>query len=103
MYAVVVTGGKQYRVAAGDRLRVELIDTPIGETVELDQVRLIAGGVGIVVAPDKLASAKVLAEVADHGKRKKIRVFKKKRRQGYRRTYGHRQQYTELVIRDIQA
>ena len=103
MYAVIMTGGKQYRVAPGDKVRVEKLDVPMGETVELDQVRLIAGEDGVVVAPDALASAKVVAEVTGQGRLKKIRVFKKKRCKNYTRTYGHRQSYTELTVRDIQA
>jgi large subunit ribosomal protein L21 len=101
MYAVVVTGGKQYKVAQGDRLRVEKIDAVVGDTVELGPVRLLAKEDGIVVDPEALSSAKVLAEITDQGKRKKIRVFKYKRRKGYRRTQGHRQLFTELLVRDI--
>jgi large subunit ribosomal protein L21 len=103
MYAVIVTGGKQYKVAQGDRLRVEKIEAEVGDTVELDQVRLLSGDDGIVVDPKKLTSAKVIAEVVDRGKRKKIRVFKMKRRKNYARHYGHRQQFTEIKIQSIQA
>ncbi len=103
MYAVVSTGGKQYKVAQGDRLRVERLDTPVGETVELGPVHMIAGDDGIVVTPDALASAKVVAEVTGQGRHKKIRVFKKKRRKNYMRTYGHRQAFTEITIREIQS
>lgn len=103
MYAVVNTGGKQYRVAPGDRLRVEKLDAEIGQTVELDKVSLIANGDSVVVDPQALASAKVVAEVLSQGRAKKIRVFKYKRRKNYRRTIGHRQSYTELAIREIQA
>jgi large subunit ribosomal protein L21 len=103
MYAVIMTGGKQYKVAQGDVLRVEKLDVPVGELIDLDQVRLIASDDGVVVAPDALASAKVVAQVTGQGRLKKIRVFKKKRRKNYTRTYGHRQSYTELTVRDIQA
>lgn len=103
MYAVVMTGGKQYRVSEGDILRVEKLEAPVGGTVELDQVRLVAKDDGVIVDPQGLASAKVVAEVTGQGRRKKIRVFKYKRRKNYRRTYGHRQDYTELKIREIQA
>lgn len=103
MYAVIVTGGKQYRVAQGDRLRVEKLDNAVGEMVEIDDVRLISKEDGVIVDPGALSSAKVIAEVTGAGRRKKIRVFKMKRRKNYSRTYGHRQDYTELVIRDIQA
>lgn len=101
MYAVVVTGGKQYKVAQGDRLRVEKIDANLGDTVELGPVRLLAREDGLVVDPEALASAKVVAEITGQGKRKKIRVFKYKRRKNYRRTQGHRQPFTEVLVRDI--
>jgi len=103
MYAVVITGGKQYRVALGDTLRVEKIDAEVGVTVQLDKVSLLAKDDGMVADPGALASAKVMAEVVSQGRAKKIRVFKYKRRKNYRRTQGHRQSYTELRIREIQA
>ncbi|MBI2425590.1 MAG: 50S ribosomal protein L21 [Candidatus Hydrogenedentes bacterium] len=103
MYAVVFTGGKQYKVAEGDRLRVEKLDTPVGESVELTNVRMIAREDGLIVDPGALASAKVVALVLDQDKRKKVRIFKKKRRKGYQRTNGHRQPFTELKITQIQA
>jgi large subunit ribosomal protein L21 len=103
MYAVVVTGGKQYKVAEGDRLRVEKINTPVGEQVELDNVCLLVKEDGIVAEPDALSSARVVAEVTAEGKRKKIKVFKKKRRKNYMRTHGHRQQFSEITIRAIKA
>ena len=103
MYAVVVTGGKQYKVAQGDRLRVEKLDTPVGGQVELGKVCLLVNDDGIVSDPAALSGARVLAEVTGDGKRKKIRVFKKKRRKNYMRTYGHRQQFSEITIREIQA
>jgi large subunit ribosomal protein L21 len=103
MYAVIQTGGKQYKVSQGDTLRVEKLEAAVGETVELDHVSLIAKEDGIVVDPKALESAKVVAEVTGQRRAKKIRVFKYKRRKNYHRTYGHRQQYTELQIRDIQA
>jgi large subunit ribosomal protein L21 len=102
MYAVVTTGGKQYRVSEGDVLRVEKLTGEIGETLELGQVHLVARESGIV-AGSALESAKVLAEVVSYGRRKKIRVFKYKRRKNYRRTIGHRQDYTEIRITAIQA
>lgn len=103
MYAVVVTGGKQYKVAEGDRLRVEKIDTPVGEQVELDKVCLLVNEDGIIAEPGALSSARVIAEVTAVGKRKKIKVFKMKRRKNYRRTNGHRQQFSEITIRAIKA
>ena len=103
MYAVVVTGGKQYKVAEGDRLRVEKLDGPVGGQVELGKVCLLVNADGIVADADALGSARVVAEITGEGKRKKIRVFKKKRRKGYMRTQGHRQQFSEITIREIKA
>ena len=103
MYAVVSTGGKQYKVAQGDRLRIEKLDAPVGETVELGPVHMLAKDDGTLMEADALASAKVLAEVTGQDRHKKIRVFKKKRRKNYMRTYGHRQAFTEITIREIQS
>lgn len=103
MYAVVTTGGKQYRVSEGARLRVEKLNAVVGEMVELGPVRLLAKEDGLVVNPDLLAAAKVIAEVTGQGRRKKIRVFKYKRRKNYRRTIGHRQSYTEVLVKEIQS
>jgi len=103
MYAVVVTGGKQYKVAEGDRLRVEKLDAPVGGEVELGKVCLLVNDDGIVADAGALGGARVLATVTGEGKRKKIRVFKKKRRKGYMRTQGHRQQFTEITISAIKA
>jgi len=102
MYAVMTTGGKQYRVAQGDRLRVQKIDVEKGGTVELP-VSLIANDGDVVIDPAKLGGAKVVATVVEHGRLKKIKVFKYKRRQGYRRTQGHRQDYTTIKIEAIQG
>jgi len=103
MYAVVKTGGKQYKVTQGDLLRVELLDAEVGDTIELGSVCLVVKDDGVVTDPQALASAKVTAQVTVHGRGKKIRVFKYKRRKNYHRTYGHRQSYTELRVREIQA
>ena len=104
MYAVVTTGGKQIKVSQGDVVRVEKLDAAKGDTVELDQVHFIANDEGgIEIDNDALAKAKVICQVVGEGKRKKIRVFKKKRRKNYIRTNGHRQWYTELKVNDIQA
>jgi len=103
MYAVVATGGKQVKVAEGDRLRVEKIDKEVGDTVELADVKFIAKDDGPILDPDTLGKAKVLCTVTGQGRGKKIRVFKYKRRKNYHRTYGHRQSYTELKIEKIEA
>jgi len=103
MYAVVTTGGKQVRVSEGDVIRVEKLEAQVGETVELDTVNLLGGDNGAVLDSAALAKAKVVCEVTDQGRRKKIRVFKMKRRKNYHRTFGHRQMYTELKVQQIQS
>jgi large subunit ribosomal protein L21 len=103
MYAVVQTGGKQVKLTPGDVVRVESLDAPVGDTVELGEVKLMAGESGLVVDPKQLASAKVVCEVTAHGRGKKIRVFKYKRRKNYSRLRGHRQNYTQLKVKDIVA
>ena len=103
MYAVVKTGGKQYKVSEGDRLRVEKLDAPVGDTVELSEIAMLAKEDDIVVDSSALESVKVICEVVRQDRAKKIRVFKKKRRKNYMRTYGHRQSFTELRVEKIQA
>lgn len=97
--AVVETGGKQYRVKAGDRVRVEKLPGTVGETVTLDKVLLTSEGNQAQLG----GSAKVIAEIVAHGKAKKVVVFKKRRRKRYRRFRGHRQPFTTLLIKDIQV
>ncbi len=101
MYAVVATGGKQVKVAQGDRIRVEKLDAKVGDTVELDQVKMLSKDDGVVIDEKGLSKAKVVCTVTAQGRAKKIRVFKFKRRKNYHRTYGHRQPYTELQIDKI--
>lgn len=103
MYAIVNTGGKQIKVSPGDLVRVEKLESPVGETIELGSVALVAKDDGLVTDADGLSNSKVMGTVVRHGKGKKVRVFKKKRRKGYQRTHGHRQHFTELRISDIQA
>ena len=103
MYAMVQTGGKQVKVAQGDRLRVEKIDAAVGDTVELDDVRFLAKDDATIFDAETLKNAKVVCQVTDQGRRKKIKVFKMKRRKNYHRTYGHRQDYTELKVEEIQG
>ncbi len=102
MYAVVETGGKQYRVSPGDIVRFEKIDKPVGEKVELDKVLLVSGDDKVSVG-ETLKDAKVIGEVAAQGRERKVIIFKKKRRKGYQRTKGHRQYYTSVKITEIQA
>ena len=103
MYAIVRTGGKQYQVACGDRLRVEKLEGNIGDTVTLDDVLLIADGETITVGKPVIENAKVTAKIFEQGRDKKIIVFKKKRRHGYRLKRGHRQSFTSLHIQEISA
>ena len=103
MYAVVKSGGKQYKVSPGDVLRVEKVNAKVGEVVTLDDVLLMSDGDEVQVDPTELATAKVRARVTAHGRGQKIVIFKYKRRKGYRRKRGHRQQYTELAIENIEA
>jgi large subunit ribosomal protein L21 len=101
MYAVIQSGGKQYRVAVGDRLRVEKLAAEEGATVEIDRVLMVADGADVTIGTPTVAEKPVTARVVGHGRGDKIKVFKRKRRKGYRRTQGHRQYYTELEIVSI--
>ena len=103
MYAVVRSGGKQYKVSTGDVLRVEKLDAEVGDTITLDDVLLVRDGENIQVEESTLAKAKVTARVTGHGRGRKITIFKYKRRKGYRRKQGHRQWFTELAIENIEA
>ena len=102
MYAIIETGGKQYRVEEGSKLRVATIDAEVGSTVALDKVLMLGGGELAVGAP-YVENAKVSAEVLEHGRGEKIRVFKKWRRNDSRRMQGHRQNYTAIKITSISA
>ncbi|HER19709.1 MAG TPA: 50S ribosomal protein L21 [Chromatiales bacterium] len=103
MYAVIVTGGKQYRVEQGERLRVELLTADVGSTVELDQVLLVADGTQFKVGSPLVEGAKVSAEVLSHGRHKKIEILKFRRRKHHMKRMGHRQYFTELKITGISA
>ena len=101
IYAVIKTGGKQYRVAPGDVVKVEKLGIVLGATVEISEVYLIADDHDITVGHPTIVNARVVAEVVEQGRDKKIITFKKKRRKGYQRTIGHRQYFTALRIREI--
>lgn len=101
MYAIVRTGGKQYQVASGDQLRVEKLPGEVGDTVALEDVLMVVDGENVQVGQPVLESAKVTAKIAEQGRGKKVIVFKKKRRKGYRLKKGHRQSYTALKIEEI--
>lgn len=103
MYAVIRTGGKQYRIAEGDRVRVEKLDAVVGSKIEFLDVLLVGGDECARVGTPLLEDARVRATVIDQGKYRKILVFKHKRRKGYRRRQGHRQLFTEVEITGIEA
>ena len=103
MYAVIKTGGKQYRVAEGDRLKVETLAVSEGDSVELDQVLLVSGDDGVKIGAPLVDGAKVQATVLSHGRAKKIEIIKFRRRKHHRKQMGHRQNYTELKIESIVA
>ena len=103
MYAVIATGGKQYRVAEGERVRVEKLAGAAGDKVVFDQVLMVGGGDAAKVGAPLLDKASVEAEITDQGRARKIVVFKFKRRKKYRRKQGHRQPYTELRITKIKG
>lgn len=103
MYAVIRTGGKQYRVAEGDTVRVERLDAAEGDTVELGSVLLVADGDDIRVGEPLIEGGKVQARVRAHGRGDKIDIIKFRRRKHHQKRIGHRQAYTELEITGIKA
>ncbi len=103
MYAIIKTGGKQYRVSNGQALRVEKLDGEVGDALDLEQVLLVGGDGETRIGTPFLDGAKVGAKIKAQGRAKKIIVFKKKRRKGYHKKQGHRQAYTEIEITGISA
>jgi len=101
MYAVIRTGGKQYRVAEGDTLKVEKIAAETGASLELDQVLMVADGEDIKVGKPYLNGGKVTATVKSHGRGKKVKIIKFRRRKHHLKRQGHRQWFTELEITGI--
>jgi large subunit ribosomal protein L21 len=101
MYAVFRTGGKQFRAEPGARLKVPSLGAEAGETVTFDDVLLLADGDDVKVGQPAVDGAAVKAEVLAHGRTRKVMVFKRKRRKGYRRRQGHRQGYTEVQVAEI--
>ena len=98
MFAVIKTGGKQYRVAAGDKLKVEKLPGDVGSEVLLDQVLMVGEGAAVKVGAPLVTGAAVKATVVGHGKGDKVTIFKMRRRKHYKKSQGHRQQYTEIEI-----
>ena len=101
MYAVIKSGGKQYRVESGAQLRVESLAADVGAAVSFDEVLLVGTGDAVKVGAPLVSGAKIKATVVSHGRGDKVKIFKLRRRKHYQKTQGHRQSYTELRIDDI--
>ena len=101
MYAVIKSGGKQYRVESGAQLRVELINAEVGANVDFGEVLLVGAGDEVKVGAPLVSGAKVTATVVAHGRGDKVKIYKLRRRKHYQKTQGHRQSYTEVRINDI--
>ena len=103
MYAVIQTGGKQYRVAEGDTLKVEKLAATEGDKVEFDKVLMVSNDADVKVGAPYIEGSKVTASVVQNGRGKKIRILKFRRRKDSRRQMGHRQDFTQVKIEEIQA
>lgn len=103
MYAIVATGGKQYRVTEGEKLRIEKLSAEAGDTVELDKVLMVGEGDDVKIGAPYLEGAKVTATVAANGRGDKVKIVKFRRRKHHRKQMGHRQSYTEIEITGISA
>ncbi len=103
MYAVIKTGGKQYRVQAGEKIKVEQIPADVGAQIVLDQVLMVGTGETVTIGKPLIAGASVSATVVSQGRADKVRIFKMRRRKHYQKHQGHRQNYTEIQIGEISA
>ena len=103
MYAIIETGGKQYKATVGETVDVERLDAQVGEAIELDRVLMVAGEGQARVGRPVLEEVKVSATVVEHGRKRKVIVFKYRAKQRYRRKAGHRQMYTRLRIDEIKV
>ena len=103
MYAVIKTGGKQYRVAQGEKIKVEQIPADVGSEITLDQVLMVGEGDSVKIGAPLVSGATVKAVVLSQGRHDKVRIFKMRRRKHYQKRQGHRQNYTELRIEAISA
>ena len=103
MYAVIKTGGKQYRVAAGEKLKIEQIPAEVGAEITLDQVLMVGAGETVKIGAPLVAGAAVKATVLAQGRHDKVKIFKMRRRKHYQKHQGHRQNYTEIRIDGISA
>ena len=98
MYAVIKTGGKQYKVAAGEKIKIEQIAAEVGQEITIDEVLAIGDGAGLKVGSPLVAGASITATVVAHGRHDKVRIFKMRRRKHYQKRQGHRQNFTEIQI-----
>ena len=103
MYAVIKTGGKQYKVAAGEKIKIEQIAADVGQEITIDQVLAVGAGTELKVGTPLVAGASVLAKVIAQGKHDKVRIFKMRRRKHYQKRQGHRQTFTEIEISAVNA
>ncbi|MEO8079474.1 MAG: 50S ribosomal protein L21 [Caldimonas sp.] len=103
MYAVIKTGGKQYRVAAGETLKVERLSADVGQEVTLDQVLAVGSGADLVSGAPFVSGASVVVSVVSHGRHDKVRIFKMRRRKHYQKRQGHRQSFTEIRVSAVNA
>ncbi len=101
MYALIKTGGKQFKVAAGEKIKVEQIAADVGQEIVIDQVLAVGNGADLTIGTPLVAGATVKATVVSHGRHDKVRIFKMRRRKHYQKHGGHRQTYTELQIGSI--
>ncbi len=103
MYAVIKTGGKQYKVVAGEKIKIEQIAADVGQEITIDQVMAIGAGADLTVGTPLVTGASVVATVVAHGRHDKVRIFKMRRRKHYQKRQGHRQNYTEIQIGAVNA
>ena len=103
MYAVIKTGGKQYRVAAGEKIKVEQIAAEVGQEITIDEVLAVGNGADLKIGSPLVSGAVVKATVVAHGKHDKVRIFKMRRRKHYQKRQGHRQAFTEIEISAVSA
>jgi large subunit ribosomal protein L21 len=103
MYAVIKTGGKQYKVAAGEKIKIEQIAAEVGQEITIDQILAVGSGADLKVGTPLVAGASVVATVVAHGRHDKVRIFKMRRRKHYQKRQGHRQNFTEIQIGAVNA
>jgi large subunit ribosomal protein L21 len=103
MYAVIKTGGKQYKVAAGEKIKIEQIAVDVGQEITIDQILAVGNGADLKIGTPLVAGASVVATVVAHGRHDKVRIFKMRRRKHYQKRQGHRQNFTEIQIGAVNA